>query len=68
LPIATLPMLVMSWYLTLDPPPAKQLKRVGWTLVVGTIASAAWVTFVFTHGSTDEHESNRSDRPNANRL
>lgn len=48
LPIATLPMLAMSWYLMLDPPPAKQLKRVGWTLVVGTIASAAWMIYTLT--------------------
>ncbi|WP_063825895.1 YwiC-like family protein [Rhodopirellula europaea] len=48
LPIATLPMLAMSWYLMFDPPPAKQLKRVGWTLVVGTIASAAWMTYALT--------------------
>lgn len=48
LPIATLPMLAMSWYLMLDPPPAKQLKRVGWTLVVGTIASAVWMIYALT--------------------
>ncbi|EMB17481.1 YwiC-like family protein [Rhodopirellula europaea] len=48
LPIATLPMLAMSWYLMFDPPPAQQLKRVGWTLVVGTIASAAWMTYTLT--------------------
>ncbi len=46
LPITTLPMIAMSWYLMLDPPPAKQLKRVGWTLVVGTIASAVWIIVV----------------------
>ncbi|QDT09634.1 YwiC-like family protein [Planctomycetes bacterium K23_9] len=44
LPIATLPMLLMSWHLMHDPPHAKQLKRVGWTLVAGTIASAIWMT------------------------
>lgn len=44
LPIVTLPMLAMSWYLMFDPPHAKQLKRVGWTLVVGTVASAIWMT------------------------
>ncbi|QDV62531.1 YwiC-like family protein [Crateriforma conspicua] len=44
LPIVTFPMLVMSWYLMVDPPHAKQLKRVGWTLVVGTVASAIWMT------------------------
>lgn len=44
LPVALLPMLGMSWYLLFDPPHVKQLKRVGWTLVIGTIASAVWMT------------------------
>ncbi|WP_442505853.1 YwiC-like family protein [Novipirellula sp. SH528] len=43
LTITTLPMLAMSWYLMLDPPHARQLKRVGWTLVVGTVATAVWM-------------------------
>ncbi len=43
LPLVTLPMLAMSWYLMLQPPPAKQLRRVGWTLVAGTVASALWM-------------------------
>lgn len=43
LPIATLPMLAMSWYLQIAPPPAKQLKRVGWALVVGTLGTAVWM-------------------------
>lgn len=43
LPIATVPMLAMSWYLMFDPPHAKQLKRVGWTLVLGTVVSAIWM-------------------------
>lgn len=43
LPIATLPMLTMSWYLLLFPPPAKQLRQIGWTLVAGTLATAAWI-------------------------
>jgi len=47
LPIATLPMLAMSWYLKFEPPPAKQLKCIGWTLVVGTVASATWMIASF---------------------
>lgn len=43
LPLATLPMIAASWFLMVWPPPAKYLKRVGWTLVVGTIATAAIV-------------------------
>lgn len=46
LPFATLPMLAMSLYLMLEPPPAKQLRRVGWTLVAGTTASALWMVWV----------------------
>ncbi|MCM2372512.1 YwiC-like family protein [Rhodopirellula sp. ICT_H3.1] len=41
--IATLPMLIMSCHLLIKPPPARHLKRVGWTLVVGTIATAGWM-------------------------
>ena len=41
--LTTLPMLAMAWYLLLDPPHAKQLKRVGWTLVVGTVTTAVWM-------------------------
>jgi hypothetical protein len=43
LPLATLPMIAASWLLMMWPPPAKYLKRVGWTLVIGTIATAAIV-------------------------
>ncbi len=43
LPLATLPMIAASWGLMAWPPPAKYLKRVGWTLVAGTIATAAIV-------------------------
>jgi YwiC-like protein len=43
LPIVTLPMISMSLYLLYAPPHAKHLKRVGWTLVVGTVASACWM-------------------------
>ncbi len=46
LPILTLPMISMSWYLLYAPPHAKQLKRVGWTLVVGTVASACWMAVI----------------------
>lgn len=46
LPILTLPMISMSWYLLYAPPHAKQLKRVGWMLVVGTVASACWMAVI----------------------
>lgn len=46
IPVVTLPMIVMSWYLMFDPPHAKHLKRVGWTLVVGTVLSALWMTLL----------------------
>jgi len=38
--LASLPMLCASWYLLLAPPPAKQLRRIGWTLVAVTVATA----------------------------
>ncbi len=41
--MAVFPMLLMAWYLMFDPPHAKQLKRVGWALVAGTITSAIWI-------------------------
>ncbi len=40
---AVVPMVGMAWCLLLSPPPARYLKRVGWTLVTGTIASAIWL-------------------------
>lgn len=46
LAIVTLPMLAMSFILMIWPPPAKHLKRVGWTLVVGNAATAVWMTVV----------------------
>jgi hypothetical protein len=46
LPIVTLPMISLSWYLLYAPPHAKQLKRVGWTLVAGTVASACWMAAI----------------------
>lgn len=46
IPIATLPMVAMSWYLLYDPPRARQIKRVGWTLVGGTVASAIWMLII----------------------
>ncbi|MBB3208211.1 hypothetical protein FHS27_004038 [Rhodopirellula rubra] len=46
LAITVVPMLVMSVYLLLYPPPARHLKRVGWTLVGGTVASAAWMIVI----------------------
>ncbi len=42
-PLAIIPMLVASWYLYFRPPPAKYLKRVGWSLVAATLASAVIV-------------------------
>ena len=44
-PLVTLPMIVPSWYLLIAPPPAKYLKRVGWTLVICTIATAALMVY-----------------------
>lgn len=46
LPIVTLPMVAMAWYLLFAPPPAKQLRRVGWSLVAGTVASACWMAAI----------------------
>ncbi|QDV47059.1 hypothetical protein Enr13x_69680 [Stieleria neptunia] len=46
LAIVTLPMLAMSGWLIIWPPPAKHLKRVGWTLVVGTVVTAVWMIVV----------------------
>jgi len=46
LPIVTLPMISMSWYLLYAPPPTKQLKRVGWGLVGGTVATACWMAIL----------------------
>lgn len=43
LAITALPMILMSWYLMIQPPPARQLKRVGWSLVAGTITTAVWM-------------------------
>ncbi len=37
---AIVPMLAVSWFLYFKPPPAKYLKRVGWSLVVATIATS----------------------------
>lgn len=38
--LCVIPMLLAAWALDLWPPPAKYLKRVGWSLVVATFASA----------------------------
>ncbi len=38
-----IPMIAASWYLRIYPPPARHLKRVGWALVLSTIATGAWV-------------------------
>jgi hypothetical protein len=43
LALATLPMIAISWYLMLRPPPTKYLKRVGWSLVAGTAVTALLV-------------------------
>ncbi len=40
LPLAALPMVLASWILMLWPPPAKHLRRVGWTLVAVTSLTA----------------------------
>ncbi len=46
-PLVTLPMIALSWYLHISPPPAKQIKRVGWTLVAGTLLSALSAIIIF---------------------
>ena len=45
--LVTLPMIAVSWYLLILPPPIKQLKRVGWTMVVGTLSTAILTLVVF---------------------
>lgn len=45
--LAVTPMVAMSWYLLLQPPSAKQLKRVGWSLVSGTVLTALLTALVF---------------------
>lgn len=47
LPLATLPMVAASWLLMMWPPPARYLKRVGWTLVAATLATAALIAIGF---------------------
>ncbi|TWT82383.1 hypothetical protein CA13_38460 [Planctomycetes bacterium CA13] len=44
-PMVTLPMVAMSWYLMITPPPMKQIRRVGWALVFGTFATAVLVIY-----------------------
>ncbi|EMI58456.1 YwiC-like family protein [Rhodopirellula sallentina] len=44
--ISVVPMLLMSCYLLVDPPPAKYIKRVGWALVAGTMVSAVWLSIL----------------------
>ncbi len=39
-PMAALPMVLMSWVLMASPPPARQLKQVGWSLVSVTVLTA----------------------------
>lgn len=46
LAIVTLPMLAVSWFLLIAPPAAKHLKRVGWSMVACTVASAVWMIAV----------------------
>ncbi len=44
--LTVVPMVLLSWYLLVFPPPARHLKRVGWTLVAGTILSAILMILV----------------------
>ncbi len=46
LTLAALPMVVGAWGLMFFPPPAKYLKRVGWTLVAVTLATALIVVLL----------------------
>lgn len=41
--LCALPMIVISWGLLFWPPPASQIRRVGWTLVAGSVTSAVWL-------------------------
>lgn len=45
--VAVLPMVALSWSLMLKPPAAKYLKRVGWTLVLATIATGILIAIWF---------------------
>jgi hypothetical protein len=45
--LAAIPMVGISWYLLLLPPPAKHLKRVGWSLVSGTLLTACLTAAAF---------------------
>ena len=46
---AILPMLAVSWFLYFRPPPARHLRRVGWTLVAATIAAALLIIIRVTN-------------------
>jgi hypothetical protein len=39
-PLVCLPMLLASWWLMLAPPPVRLIRRVGWSLVTVTVATA----------------------------
>jgi hypothetical protein len=45
--LVTLPMIAVSWYLLILPPPIQQLKRVGWTMVAGTLSTAILTLAIF---------------------
>lgn len=45
--LVTLPMIGVSWYLLISLPPIKQLKQVGWTMVVGTMSTAIMTVVAF---------------------
>lgn len=39
-PLLTMPMLMASWWLYVNPPPVKHIRRIGWTLVAVTMITS----------------------------
>ncbi|TWU33931.1 YwiC-like family protein [Novipirellula artificiosorum] len=44
--LPVIPMILASWYLMIQPPPAKRLKQIGWSLVAATVVTAISVVAV----------------------
>ncbi|WP_231617301.1 YwiC-like family protein [Novipirellula aureliae] len=44
--LPVIPMVLASWYLMIQPPPAKRLKQIGWSLVGATVLTAISVVVV----------------------
>jgi len=45
--LAAAPMIAMSWYLMLEPPPARKLKQVGWSLAGATVFTGVLIVLRF---------------------